>query len=95
MRLGELPLSLFFFWLPTLWGGGALVLVGVFRTTANARLSAVLVIVGAFVGLIASAWTVLMPVLVLALVVLTIVRASRGPVSVPPSIAPSSTNPDS
>jgi len=55
MRLGELPPSLFFFWLPTLWGGGALVLVGVFRTTANARLSAVLVIVGAFVGLMASA----------------------------------------
>ena len=39
-----------------------------------------LVIVGAFVGLVASAWTVLMPVLALTLVVLTIVRTSREPV---------------
>ena len=70
------PLSLFF-WLPALWGGGALVLVGVFRATAPPWLSVVLVIVGAFLGLVASAWTVLMPVLALTLVVLTIVRASR------------------
>ncbi len=77
MRLDELPLSLFYFWLPTLWGGGALVLAGVFRATARAWLSVVLVILGAFVGLLASAWTVLMPVLALTLVALTIVRANR------------------
>jgi hypothetical protein len=70
------PLSLFF-WLPALWGGGALVLVGVFRATARAWLSVVLVVLGAFLGLLASAWTVLMPVLALTLVVLTIVRARR------------------
>ena len=70
------PLSLFF-WLPALWGGGALVLVGVFRATARAWLPVVLVILGAFLGILASAWTVLMPVLALTLVVLTIVRASR------------------
>ena len=39
-----------------------------------------LVIVGAFVGLVASAWTVLMPVLALTLTVLTIVRTGREPV---------------
>jgi hypothetical protein len=70
------PLSLFF-WLPTLWGGGALVLVGVFRATARPQLSAVLVIIGAFLGFPATAWTVVMPVLLLTLVVLTIVRTTR------------------
>ncbi len=70
------PLSLFF-WLPALWGGGALVLIGVLRATARAWLSDVLVIVGAFLGLLATAWTILMPVLILTLVVLTIVHARR------------------
>ena len=70
------PVSLFF-WLPALWGGGALILIGVFRATARPRLSVALVILGAFLGLLATAWTVLMPLLMLALVVLTIVRASR------------------
>ncbi|MBA3733780.1 MAG: hypothetical protein H0W90_01075 [Actinobacteria bacterium] len=70
------PLSLFF-WLPALWGGGALVLVGVFRATVRPWLSDGLVIIGAFLGLLATAWTVLMPVLILTLVVLTIVHARR------------------
>jgi len=70
------PRSLFF-WLPTLWGGGALVLIGVFRATVRPGLSEVLVIIGAFLGLPATAWTVLMPVLILTLVVLTIVQTRR------------------
>ena len=70
------PLSLFF-WLPSLWGGGALVLVGVFRATARPWLSAAFVIIGAFLGLPATDWTVLMPVLLLTLVVLTVVRTTR------------------
>ena len=70
------PLSLFF-WLPSLLGGGALVLVGVFRMFAQAWLSEVLVIIGALLGFLATAWTVLMPVLLLTLVVLTIVRMNR------------------
>ena len=70
------PLSLFF-WLPALWGGGALVLVGVFRATVRPWLSDLLVIIGAFLGLLATAWTILMPVLILTLVVLTIVHARR------------------
>jgi hypothetical protein len=74
------PLSLFF-WLPALWGGGALVLVGVFRATTRPWLSDVLVIVGASFGLLATAWTILMPVLILTLVVLTIVHTRR---QVPP-----------
>jgi hypothetical protein len=70
------PLSLFF-WLPTLWGGGALILIGVLRATARGWLSDVLVIVGAFLGLLATAWTIVMPVLILTLVVLTIVHTRR------------------
>lgn len=70
------PLSLFF-WLPALWGGGALVLIGVFRATLRPWLSDLLVIIGAFLGLLATAWTILMPVLILTLVVLTIVHARR------------------
>ena len=70
------PLSLFF-WLPALWGGGALVLAGVFRATVRPWLSDALVIIGAFLGLLATAWTVLMPVLILTLVVLTILHTRR------------------
>lgn len=70
------PVSLFF-WLPALWGGGALILIGVLRTTARPRLSVALVILGALPVLLATAWTVLMPLLTLTLVVLTIVRANR------------------
>jgi hypothetical protein len=69
------PLSLF--WLPSLWGGGALLLVGVFRTSARPWLSDALVIIGALLAFLATAWTVLMPVLLLTLVVLTIVRMNR------------------
>jgi hypothetical protein len=69
------PLSLFF-WLPSLWGGGDLVLIGVFRTSARPRLSDVLVITGALLGFLATVWTVLMPVLLVTLVVLTIVRTT-------------------
>ncbi len=75
MRLDD-PLPLLF-WLPTLWGGAALVLAGVFRATAGSRRSVVLVVLGAFLGFVPSAWTVLMPVLALTLVVLTIQQADR------------------
>jgi hypothetical protein len=80
------PLSLFF-WLPALWGGAALVLVGVFASAARPRLSLVFMLVGAFVGLLATAWTVVMPVLVFAFVILVVVRASRGSTTPAPKIA--------
>ena len=72
------PLSLLF-WLPALWGGGALVLFGVFRPSTRSWLSLVLLIVGAFLGLLATAWTVVMPVLVFVFFVLVIVRAGQHP----------------
>jgi hypothetical protein len=64
------------FWLPSLWGGGALILYGVF---ARSPVSAKLVTAGALVGMIATAWTLIIPVLAIALVVLTYNSAQRPP----------------
>lgn len=68
-RLDE-PLPLFY-WLPTLWGGGVLVLMGSFHVRRE-KLTKVLVILGAVLGFSPSAWTVVMPVLMIALVIRTI-----------------------
>lgn len=64
------------FWLPSLWGGGALVLYGVF---ARPEVVTKAVVAGALLGMVASAWTLIIPVLAIALVVLTINGAQRGP----------------
>jgi len=64
------------FWLPSLWGGGALVLYGVF---GRAVVSAKLVTAGALLGMVATAWTLIVPLLAIALVVLTYNGAQRGP----------------
>ena len=70
LRLDE-PMPLLF-WLPTLWGGAALVLVGSFRIHRSQGLAKALVMLGAVLGLLPSAWTIIMPVLILVLVVRTI-----------------------
>ena len=76
MRIDDLaPLA---FWLPTLWGGSALILVGVFDKRVKPPLSRSLVILGAVIGFLPSSWTVIMPLLSIALVVLVIRRASRA-----------------
>jgi len=67
VRLDE-PTSLFF-WLPTLWGGSALTLFGSFRKAGRIGLSVAMVILGGLLGFIPSAWTLLMPVLIVVLVV--------------------------
>ena len=69
-RLGE-PAPLFF-WLPTLLGGSALVLLGSFRAFNNVRLAKALVLGGAVLGFVPSAWTLVMPVLSVALVIRTL-----------------------
>ena len=66
------------FWLPSLWGGGALVLYGVF---GRAVVSAKLVTAGALIGMVATAWTLIVPILAIALVVVTFNGAQRGPAS--------------
>ena len=62
------------FWLPSLWGGGLLVLYGVF---GRALVSVKLVTAGALLGMVASAWTLIVPILAIALVVLTFNSAPR------------------
>jgi hypothetical protein len=69
------PASLLF-WLPSLWGGGALVLLGVFRRAVP---SVRAVAAGALLGMIATAWTLVVPVLAIALVVLVIRTAHPRP----------------
>ena len=75
VRLDE-PTPLFF-WLPTLWGGSALTLFGSFRKAGRIRLSAAMVILGGLLGFIPSAWTLLMPVLIVALVVRAAMAAGQ------------------
>ena len=74
-RLDE-PLPLLF-WLPTLWGGAVLVLIGAFRASDTQLPSKAMVILGALLGFLPSAWTVLMPVLIVTLVVRTLMTSGR------------------
>lgn len=68
------------YWLPTLWGGAVLVLVGSFRRGISRRTSQILIIVGVVLGLQPSIWTLIMPILSIALVYRTL-TASEIPVS--------------
>ena len=61
VRLDE-PAPLLF-WLPTLWGGGGLILFGVFGKTVTQRNSKILVTLGAVIGLLPTMWTVILPIL--------------------------------
>jgi hypothetical protein len=72
------PVSLAF-WAPSLLGGGALVLYGIFGRPT--RFSTKLIVVGSLLGLVATAWTLIVPVLAMVLVVLTFNSAHRDPVA--------------
>ncbi len=69
-RLDE-PMPLFS-WLPTLWGGAALVFAGGFVVRGNPRLAKVFVLVGCAAGFTPSAWTLVMPALLVTLAIRTI-----------------------
>jgi hypothetical protein len=70
------PMPLFF-WLPTLWGGAALIFAGGFRVRGRLRLAKVLVLVGCAAGFIPSVWTLVMPALLVTLAIRTVsVRGS-------------------
>jgi hypothetical protein len=58
------------FWFGTLVGGGTLLLVGARARPDGRHLAAVLA--GAFLGMPATAWTLVVPVLALAVVALTV-----------------------
>jgi len=76
VRIGDGDLSLLF-WFPTLVGGGVLVLAGVFKITSPAWASLTLVTVGALLGALAAAWTILAPILAITLIALTIQRTRQ------------------
>lgn len=70
------PLVLLF-WLPTLWGGAFLVFLGVFRLAGRPQLALLLVVAGALLGCLASAWTLIMPVLAVTLVAIVLASEVR------------------
>lgn len=60
------------FWFGTLVGGGALVLVGLALLGRQPAVGCSLVCIGSLMGILATAWTVVVPVLALAVVFLTL-----------------------
>jgi hypothetical protein len=69
--------SIVFFWFPALCGGGALVLLGVFKVVRPPWASVGLVTVGSLAGALAMVWTLFVPVLALALIGLISGRAGQ------------------
>ena len=73
------------FWFGSLVGGGTLVLLGTFLRARGSRAGVPLLVVGCLAGLLATAWTLVVPVLALVLVVLVVQddhqEAGRAPAS--------------
>jgi hypothetical protein len=67
------------FWSGSLFGGGALVLLGTLGLRSHPLLALVAVTVGALAGSLATAWTLILPVLALGLVVLRAVSTLADP----------------
>ena len=64
------------YWFVTLCGGGTLVLLGSFVITRPGWALAA-VVIGCLMGMIATVWTVLLPVAALALVILSILQIGK------------------
>ena len=72
----------FVFWFGTLVGGGTLLLLGTLpRTVVLGRRRLVAIVVGAILGMPATAWTFLLPLLAVAVIALTVTSTthSAGP----------------
>ena len=69
------------FWFGSLVGGGSLVLLGTFLRSRDSRAGAPVVIAGCLAGVLATAWTLVVPVLALVLVVLVV--QETGPAAAP------------
>lgn len=67
------------FWLVLLLGGSALILAGLFLTPRWSLLSMLLVSVGALAGALALVWSIIVPALAIALIVLVVLAARRRP----------------
>jgi hypothetical protein len=60
----------FFFWFGTLVGGGVLILLSTLRWQSRPALSLTALILGALAASLATAWTLLLPLLALLLIIL-------------------------
>jgi hypothetical protein len=59
------------FWFGTLVGGGSLILAGSVLRTRFARVGPTLVLIGCVVAIVPTMWTIIVPMLLLALLILT------------------------
>lgn len=64
----------FGFWFGTLVGGGTLVLLGTLAFKERPRLYLTCVVVGALAGMLATIWTVVVPLLALTVILLAVRR---------------------
>ena len=69
------------FWLPTLVGGGALVIAGTLLLPRRPGLRRVLTCVGCVLGILPTMWTLIVPVLLIILAVVSAKEASTAPES--------------
>ena len=67
-----------YFWFPTLVGGGALVMAGTLLLSRAPVLGSVLTTVGALAAILPTMWTLVVPVLLVALVVITAKQAATA-----------------
>ncbi len=75
------------FWFGSLCGGGALILLGTFALSRRLWLSFALTAVGCLAAGIATAWTIILPLLATSLLVLALLRAFNGMQPATPSPA--------
>lgn len=61
----------FIFWFGTLVGGGTLILIGTMLRARSSRLGWPLVVTGSLLGILPTMWTIVVPLLLLALAILT------------------------
>ncbi len=69
----------FWFWFPTLVGGGALVIAGTLLVPRRPVLGFVLTTIGALAGILPTAWTFVGPLLLMALIVVNITLLGDRP----------------
>jgi hypothetical protein len=62
------------FWFGSLVGGGAMILLGSLVFRNRLRLSSTFIVLGCLAGVIATTWTLAVPILALTVMVLTVLR---------------------
>jgi hypothetical protein len=67
----------FVFWFGTLVGGGTAILLGILAFRGRPRVSTSLVLAGSVVGMPATMWTLVVPMVAVTVVVLTLQRTAR------------------